>query len=309
MSAKGSVMLVNKVGVDVDVPASSELCVKSSIKQSVKADLHVHTTVSDGSDSFEQILTLATGQGLTHLAFTDHDTLVGLDRALALQQYTAIKIIGGIEISAWDKQLGTKVHVLGLGFSSSDAPAIRALCEPLLMRRLENTFWQLEQLIKNWVLFDLELIESYAALSSCLYKQHLMAAITDAPFGSSLYDAMYNQLFKNGGICDRDIAYVDAAEAVAAIKADGGLAVLAHAGQQKNYDVVPRLKSVGLDGIEKYHPDHGETEWQIIDQLASEYALFQTGGSDYHGSFDLPPHPGSQTINQLPEALTSELSP
>ncbi|MCL2632205.1 MAG: PHP domain-containing protein [Coriobacteriia bacterium] len=273
----------------------------------VSADLHIHSTVSDGSDSFWQVLKLAVSHELTHIAFTNHDTVSGLNQAIRMGESLGISVIGGVEISAWDRELNSKVHILGLGLASENAPYIKALCDPLLERRYVNTRWQYEQLLQNWVLLDHQVVEYYDQISTCLYKQHLMAAITDEPFTSSLYTDIYQTLFKRGGICDREISYVDARDAVRAIKLDGGLAVLAHPGQQQNYAVVQRLHDCGLDGIEKYHPDHTESDWRIIDRLTTDYGLFQTGGSDYHGAFDSPAAPGVQRIDSIPAALREKL--
>ncbi|MDR0513647.1 MAG: PHP domain-containing protein [Coriobacteriaceae bacterium] len=249
------------------------------------ADLHVHTTISDGSDDFEEVLAQAATLGLTHVAFTNHDTVTGLSQAFDLQERFNVTVIGGIEISAWDAAENTKAHIIGLGFESERAPAIQALCGPLLERRFAKTRWQIEQLQSHGIKLDLDLLGRYALQSTCLYKQHVMAALTEAPHGSAEYQRLYRSLFKEGGICERHIPYVDARDAVRAIKEDGGWAVLAHPGQFNNFGLVARLARLGLDGIEKYHPDHGPKEWRKVEQLATEHNLFCTGGSDYHGAF------------------------
>ena len=128
--------------------------------------------------------------------------------------------------------------------------------------------------------------------STALYKQHIMAALTDEPYVSAAYRALYRSLFKNGGICDRDIAYVDARDAVTAIVEDGGLAVLAHPGQLDSYDMVPALAECGLGGIERFHPDHTPIDHARCANVAERYGLICTGGSDYHGRFGGIPYLG-----------------
>ena len=98
--------------------------------------------------------------------------------------------------------------------------------------------------------------------------------------------------FKDGGICDRDIAYVDVRDAVRAIAEDGGMPVLAHPGQQDSYDLVPSLAACGLAGIERHHPDHTPADHARCTQLAERYNLVCTSGSDYHGRFGSIPHVG-----------------
>ncbi|MDR1184886.1 MAG: PHP domain-containing protein [Coriobacteriales bacterium] len=269
--------------------------------QLVSADLHVHTTVSDGSEDFEQVLRAARGLGLTHVAFTNHDTLVGIPFAKNLQARFGVTVIGGIEISGWDAQARRKVHVLGYGFDTEDAPAIRGLCEPLLERRRANTLWQMEQLEQHGFALDRRAVAEFARDSTSLYKQHIMATLTARPYGSDEYGALYRQLFGQGGICERDISYVDAREAVWAIKQDGGIAVLAHPGQQDVYDLVASLVDAGLEGIEKYHPAHSKRDWQRVDELASTYGLIRTGGSDYHGAYGTPVRLGQHRMPARPD--------
>ena len=140
-------------------------------------DLHIHTTASDGSDSFEQVLALARIQGLSHVAFTNHDTLSGIVYARSLSQRYQVEVIGGIEISAWDSAANTKAHILGLGFCSEMAPAITQLCAPLLQRRRRNTLWQMEQLRQHGISFSRATVDAHAQKSTCVYKQHVMAAL------------------------------------------------------------------------------------------------------------------------------------
>jgi predicted metal-dependent phosphoesterase TrpH len=260
------------------------------------ADLHIHTEASDGSESYAQILEKARDCGLTHVAFTDHDTLAHIDEACELAKDFGIVAIGGIEISAWDSVRNTKAHILGLGFSSRRAPALRELCAPLLERRRANTLWQAEQLERYGYTLNRAMLSHFDTVSASLYKQHLMAALTDDPYSSRNYQHLYAYLFKGGGICDRDISYVDARDAVEAIKESGGLAVLAHPGEFDNYALVASLVAVGLDGIEKYHPRHSYSDWRLIDQLAMKHHLIRTGGSDYHGAFGAPASPGLHRI-------------
>ena len=96
---------------------------------------------------------------------------------------------------------------------------------------------------------------------------------------------------KNGGICAFDITYLDLFEAVRVIREAGGLAVLAHSGQQKNFSLIPSLVSCGLAGLELNHPSHSEQDRAEIREYASEYGLFLTGGSDFHGEYE-PDAPG-----------------
>lgn len=260
----------------------------------LRADLHCHSTISDGSFTSAELLAQAQAAGLTHLAITNHDTTAGFDDAAAAAQALSavpsnegsavITYVSGIEISAWNPVSERKVHILGFGLKEN-SPAIAALCGPTLRARTENTAWQQEQLEKAGYSLDCELLKKLRAASTGFYKQHLMAALTTAPFTSQEYQTLYKSLFKGEGICKRDITYIDARDAVAAITEDGGVAVLAHPGQLDSYDMVPALVDAGLWGIERFHPDHGQSDWDRCAELADRFGLECTGGSDFHGDF------------------------
>lgn len=254
-------------------------------------DLHVHSTMSDGSDTFEQVLEQARERGVERLAFTNHDTTAGLTAARELGERLGVQVVGGIEVSAYDFERSRKVHILGLGVKE-DSPALAALCGPMLERRNANSLWQLDRLVAAGCGIDVQRALTLGAASTCLYKQHLMAALTDEPYVSAVYRTLYRGLFKNGGICDRDIRYVDARDAVRAIVEDGGLAVLAHPGQLDSYDFVPELVACGLGGIERFHPDHTPVDHVRCARLAERFGLTCTSGSDYHGGFGSIPYVG-----------------
>lgn len=257
----------------------------------VVADLHCHTDVSDCSENVHTVLDKARARGVTHLAVTDHDTVSGLDSAFEAGDELGVKVIGGVEISAYDFDRGRKVHVLGLGMSAV-SPAVSKLCAPVLEARRANTEWQVRRLREAGYLVEENVLREVSSASTSLYKQHVMAAMTDDPYSSEAYRTLYRSLFKGDGICARDIEYVDARDAVEAIVQDGGLPVLAHPGQLDSYDLVPALVECGLAGIERFHHDHGEVDRQRCAELALAHGLFTTGGSDYHGSFGCVPYPG-----------------
>ncbi len=149
--------------------------------------------------------------------------------------------------------------------------------------------------------------ESCDARSGCTFE-HIMHVLTGLGYRDAAYQQLYRQLFKNGGIVDRDITYPDARNVVEAIVHDGGVPVLAHPAGSSVYEVIPDLVEAGLMGLEKYHPEHDEQDHERIDALASRYNLLKTGGSDYHGILGGPerlglccvdPHDRTHTFNAL----------
>lgn len=251
----------------------------------MKADLHVHSDYSDGADSVEDVLDAALEKGITTISFVDHDTTDPYTHAQEAGRARGIQVIPGIEISAYDFKRNRKVHILGYDYRPA-ASHIKELCAELLERRNRHSWKQVETLNQNGYHIDPKQLRT--SLGGILYKQHIMDALTDAPYESTFYSELYRKLFKGEGICAGDIEYIDAHLAVRAIKADGGIPVLAHPGQLNSFDLVPELLKSGLAGIELEHPDHTEADRERVQELAEHYDLMMTGGSDYHGRYWIP---------------------
>ena len=76
------------------------------------ADLHCHTKISDGSVGIEEIIVMAKRKGLSAISITDHDSTAGATRAVIIGKRQQVKVIHGVEFSAYDKQRGKKMHLL-----------------------------------------------------------------------------------------------------------------------------------------------------------------------------------------------------
>lgn len=250
----------------------------------MRSDLHVHSNFSDGADSVEAVLDYAKQSGIEVLSFVDHDTTDTYQAAYPLAQERQIRLIPGIEISAYDFKRQRKVHVLGYQYNEA-ALHIKAVCDELLERRQQHSYQQLRIIEAAGYQIDFDQLKPAVNSQQTLYKQQMMAAITDAPYESASYQTLYRTLFKDKGIAAGDIEYIDVFLAVKAIKADGGIAIIAHPGQLNSFEVIEELIPYGLDGLEIYHPDHSAEDIIRAQDLANTYGLWQTGGSDYHGAF------------------------
>jgi phosphoribosyl 1,2-cyclic phosphate 1,2-diphosphodiesterase len=197
----------------------------------MKADLHLHSTASDGSLTPRELVLQCLSLGLTHISLTDHDTAAGQEEAAAAGREYGIEVIPGIEISAYDFERGRKIHLLGYNFQPS-AGNLKALCGPILARRHERTVSHIRILQQTGFPVSLREVEAAAAPSSILYKQHIMKVFVKKGLSAGIYSPLYRKLFKGEGICSADIEYADVFDALAAVIGDGGSAVLAHPGQQ-----------------------------------------------------------------------------
>ncbi|KMT21768.1 PHP domain-containing protein [Clostridium cylindrosporum] len=248
-----------------------------------KADLHVHSSVSDCNYTVDEIIDKAKDKGLTHMAFTEHDTTRGSDYAVKRGKLKGINIIPGIEISAYDRCIGKKVHILGYNYKGSDN--IRKLCNAIIKRRNNNCIKQIK--ILQVLGYDIKVDEVMEISGECMYKQHILDYLHKTGQTDSLFGDIYKKVFSNRGACDFDIEYVNPVDAVKAIRSDGGYAVLAHPGRQGNLSMVFSLIEAGLNGIELNHHGNSPNCRKEIEIICKTNKLFMTGGSDYHGEYSL----------------------
>ncbi|MEK4629081.1 MAG: PHP domain-containing protein [Solibacillus sp.] len=265
----------------------------------MKIDLHTHSRYSDGSESLEALFQQAKAAGISHLGVVDHDTTKHHEEGRQLARQYEMTFIPGVEISAYDFKRKRKVHMLGYGFRGA-CPAINALCKPLLARRHAHSLWQLACIQNAGFNVKEEDALQFAHISGTLYKQHIMNALIEESYDEKNYQALYRSLFKGAGVAAGDIYYIDALEALQAIKKDGGIAVIAHPGQLDSFDIAEELVREGLDGIEYVHPDHTATHRERIEKLADKYDLLLTGGSDFHGKYGSTVQLGQYLAKDLP---------
>lgn len=275
-----------------------------------KADLHCHTDASDNTYGADEVVAAAKEAGLTYLGITDHDTTAGLAEALRCGERHGIEIVPGIEISAADRERGRRAHILGY-YIEPDHPAIRALCDPINARRSEASRLMVAKLAEAGYRISWEDVSPYAARSTAVFKQHIMHALMDRGYCDDIYGPLEKKLFGRGGegrtpgIALVPIEYADAREAIRAVRAAGGVPVLAHPGQLRNFEAVEEWVACGLEGIEAFHPSHTQEDTDRALELASRYGLAVTGGADFHGGYGAGRHPlgsvfaGEEAVDEL----------
>ena len=256
-------------------------------------DLHLHTRYSDGSLWPREALVQAKSRGLGFVSFVDHDTTAGTATAASIGLRMGMTVVPGVEISAYDPERDRKVHILGYNYRMP-AEHIEALCRPLRQGRDTNTRKQVEEIIAAGYSITLDQVVGHARgphfdpeihPEPALFQQHIMLALIDAGYTDTITGELYRTLFGGGGVAAHDIEYADARDAVRAIRADGGVPVLAHPGQLDSWDTVPDLVEAGLRGIEVIHGDHTSQDRERARELATTHDLIMTGGSDDHGAY------------------------
>lgn len=247
-----------------------------------KADLNVHSTISDSNYTIEEIIESARNIGINHMAFTEYNTTKGAEYAVDIGRAKGIKIIPGIKISAYDNSHGKKVEILGYNYKSTNN--ITKLCSPMVVRRNNNCIKQIKILQGLGYNINVDIIKKIAG--AYMFKQHILYYLYKTGQTTAIFGDVYKKVFTSRGACDFDIDYVSPVEAVKAIVKDGGHAVLAHPGKEKNLSIVFNLIEAGLSGVEINHYENNESDKKEIELICKMNNLFMTGGSDFHGDYD-----------------------
>lgn len=248
----------------------------------IHADLHTHTTCSDGLLSPMELVNKAIGRGLKALAITDHDTMEA-HRILATSTVpSGIFIVPGIELSCVEN--GREVHVLGYFLDSENPDIIKheAFARTDRMRRAQDMVSQLRKAGVN-ITMD-EVIEQ--AKGALITRPHVAAVMVRKGFVANMSTAFEKWLEKGRvGYAERTIFSIR--DAVTMVRLAGGVSIVAHPGRTyQDPRLFLALLSLGIDGIEVYHPSHWNVTREYYRMLTVQHHLLLSGGSDYHGSRD-----------------------
>lgn len=259
----------------------------------MNCDLHCHTTLSDGSLGIEDVILQAKRMNIDFLSITDHDTLSSFSRASVLGERYGVKIIQGVEMSAWDKKRNQKVHILCYAPKKPDR--LEGLCLKCCEIRKECSKEMIEKVMKLYPITP-ESILKHCTGSKSIYKSHIMRALIEYGYALEFYGELDYELFNHEtGSCLVEREYPDVNFVLDLIHSARGVAVMAHPALYDNIELLEELASKGkIDGAEVFHYSVNEQQRKQILDIAEKYDLIVTGGSDFHGLYNsVPTHIGS----------------
>ena len=240
-------------------------------------DLHIHTTVSDGTCTPREAVRRASELGLRAMAITDHDTIGGHAEAISAGMDYDVEIVPGIEVST---KYGTAVHILGYYLEN---------LIPLLAGIIDDRDRRNEKIASLMEADGLPVhyAEMKRRFGGAIGRPHFGRVLVELGLADSVSDAFARYL-------SRDRRYfvprrtVDLDTSVEAIVQSGGVPVLAHPFQYKKSDaelreLIERCMDHGLRGMECRYSGYTPEQSGYLEALAEEYGLLKTGGSDYHG--------------------------
>lgn len=240
-------------------------------------DLHTHSNFSDGTLPPEKLIEEASNSGLTLMSLTDHDTALGVPRARAAANRLGLPFLCGIELEA---ECEDELHILGLGIDPF-APKLRGIVALQDRRRDERNERVFELLLRD----GMDIRPFMPETSGTVTRANMARAMADAGFARSVNDAFRSYLGRGQRYYVPQL-HPSMPQVVDAIRASGGVAVLAHPMKMKvdHRRLIEAMKAEGLWGVEAYYGNFDEETTAYFSALAKEFALRPTCGSDFHGS-------------------------
>lgn len=249
-----------------------------------EADLHAHSTVSDGTETPTRLMEQAATAGLWGVALTDHDSTSGWAEAAAAVPATGVVLIPGMELSTRDGFMS--VHMLAYLIDPLD---MTLLAETARIR--ESRMTRAEEIVRR-IGRDYELswddVLAQTAEGTTIGRPHIADALVARGHVPTRSAAFAGILHPRSGYAQPHYA-PDPLTGVRLIRAAGGVPVLAHPGTRGAERVIPpeRLKQfvdAGLFGLEVDHPENRDDAKPRLRELAQRFGLAVTGSSDYHGA-------------------------
>ena len=248
-------------------------------------DLHTHSHYSDGSHAPEALVAMAEKRGLTAIALCDHNTVGGLPEFMAAGSKSPVETIPGAELTSGYK--GKELHILALFLSPSHYHAVTEKMAPFRKAKEESN----EQLLQSLLAAGFQLDRQRIFQGSLDYVNRLAFAkeLFRCGYAASTDEAFNKYLLPGLGFYE-PAPRADAFDIIRFVRSLGALPVLAHPlysiSEETLREFLPQAKAAGLAAMETLYSKYTPTETTCARQLAAEFGLAESGGSDYHGNKD-----------------------
>jgi predicted metal-dependent phosphoesterase TrpH len=268
----------------------------AGLRSARRADLHAHTTASDGDFTPSQLVALARQANLAAVAVTDHDTLAGVPEAAATARgltHPDVEVVPGVEVTAeFD---GREVHLLGY-FVRTDHAELNAALGRLCARRRERFRDYLAKLAADGITIPEDRAKLVEGASASLGRRHVAGLLLACGVARSRNEAFGRFLGPlTGKVIPKERLPV--ADAIGLVHTAGGAASLAHPPAEFADDDFRRLRECGLDAIEVEYPWGRSSPAARLREVAERFGFLVTGGSDCHGPEPAPRRVGSHGVS------------
>lgn len=269
----------------------------------LNADLHCHSVVSDGTLTPEQLAARAKANGVELWALTDHDEVGGQDRALAAAQAAGMKYLTGVEISI--TFANKTVHIVGLGFDAHDEQLQKGLLQTR-GGRSERAKEMSEGLAKVGIHGAYEGALKYAGNHELISRTHFARFLVETGACQDTNEVFRRFLTEGnpGFVPHRWASLKDAVQWIVQAR---GMAVIAHPARygftpNEEFALFTEFKNHGGQGVEVVTGSHSVAEYVTYADMAKEFDLFASRGSNFHSPSESRIDLG--TLPWLPGQLT-----
>ena len=273
-----------------------------------KIDLHMHTRVSDGTDTPEELVRVVKNAGIGLFSITDHDAVKGAKIITGILKKNDPLFITGIELSCRDEE--GKYHILGYGLDP-DAVSVKKIVKLGYTYRMDKVLTRLEYLKEKFnIVFPEEEIMGLLAADNP-GKPHIGNLMVKYHYAETKEQAIRDYIDQ----LHIRSSFLTPKEVIESIRQGGGIPVLAHpsfgSGSQRitGEDMdrrLCRLMDLGLQGVEAFYSGFSDALCSEMLSFADRYGLYVTAGSDYHGR-NKPVRPGQTGLDRaakIPAGLT-----
>ena len=267
------------------------------------ADLHCHSTASDGLLTPAEVVRLASTRGVNLVSLTDHDETCGLVEAASAAAESGIEFVSGVEVSAtWKSRT---IHIVGLGFDTANRVFAEGLAR-LRASRERRARCMADELARIGIEGSFEGASAYASPGGLLSRSHFARFLVERNYARDVKSVFQHYLASGKpGYVAHEWASLE--QAVRWIRDSNGIAVLAHPGRYRLSDaemeiLLGEFRALGGQALELVTGTHTRHEYRRFARLARRFGFAASRGSDYHGPGESRSEPG--VLAALPGDVT-----
>lgn len=248
------------------------------------ADLHLHTTASDGLYTPTEVVVRSKEKGFSAISITDHDTIAGIEEAMSVGAKLGLEIMPGIELSTLNED--REIHILGY-YPDIHNIKLNEMLGKMIDVRKSRALFMVEKLNNLGFGIALERVKEIAG-SEFIGRPHIARALQEKGYISEIAEAFTKDYIGLDGRAYIKRFKMSPVEAIDILKQANAVPVLAHPGflsQGRSLlenEIKPLIEN-GLLGIEVFYSKHDREQEDYYKHLAEEHDLLITGGSDWHG--------------------------
>ena len=251
--------------------------------ETMLCDMHTHSNCSDGSFSPEELIEEAKKEGIAAIALCDHNTVSGLTRFINAAKESGVIAVPGVEITSAYK--GKEVHILGLFLKERHYQKIANYLEQINIRKIESNKLLAKRLNEGGYVISYDAVLEIAG-KAVPNRVHFAKALFAKGYVSSVAEA-FDTILAEGGEFYKPAKKLDSLEVIRFLHDVDAVTVLAHPflnfSKTELCEFLQKAKQYGLVGMETIYPLFSKEDSALAQEIAKEFALIASGGSDFHG--------------------------